>query len=57
MLAGGVVGYKAKYQDTVAHSSTEAEFVAACETAKTVLFFRSLLNDTGTSQERCTLNG
>jgi hypothetical protein len=50
MLAGAVVGYNTKYQDTVAHSSTEAEFVAACEMAKTVLFFRSILNESGISQ-------
>jgi len=55
VLAGTVVGYKTKYQDTVAHSSTEAEFVAACETAKIVLFFRSILNDIGISQEAATV--
>jgi hypothetical protein len=29
MYAGGTVGYKTKYQDTIALSSTEAEFTAA----------------------------
>jgi hypothetical protein len=34
MYAGGAIGYKSKFQSIIAHSSTEAEFVAACETAK-----------------------
>jgi hypothetical protein len=47
MYAGGAVGYKSKFQTVIAHSSTEAEFVAACDTAKMILFFRSLLQDVG----------
>jgi hypothetical protein len=33
-LAGGTVAYKCKFQPTVAGSSTEAEFMAACDTGK-----------------------
>jgi hypothetical protein len=43
MFAGGAVGYKSKFQPVITHSSTEAEFVAACDTAKHILFYRSLL--------------
>jgi len=31
MVAGGVAGYKTKFQNTIQLSSTEAEWVAACE--------------------------
>lgn len=30
MYAGSAVGYKSKYQENIAHSTTEAEFTAAC---------------------------
>lgn len=43
MYAGGVVGYRTRFQDTIAHSSTEAEFTAACDAGKLILYFRSLL--------------
>jgi hypothetical protein len=52
--AGGAIGYKCKYQDTIAHSSTEAEFVAACDAGKMILFFRSLLQDLGYEQPEAT---
>lgn len=55
MYAGAVIGYKTKYQDTIALSSTEAEFVAACDTAKLILYFRSLLYDLGIPQEDATI--
>jgi hypothetical protein len=38
MLAGGVIGYKSKYQPTIALSLTEAEFTAASEAGKTILY-------------------
>jgi hypothetical protein len=53
MFAHGIVGYKTKYQDTIAHSSTEAEFVA--DAAKLLLFFRSLLDDLGIPQDDATI--
>ena len=37
-LAGGTIHYKTKFQDGIAHSSAEAEFVAACEAAKIALY-------------------
>jgi hypothetical protein len=38
MYAGGAIGYKSKFQPIIAHSYTEAKFVAACDTAKLILF-------------------
>jgi hypothetical protein len=55
MYAGGAVGYKTKYQPVIAHSSTEAEFVAACDTGKMILFFRSLLQEVGVQQHDATI--
>jgi len=55
VYAGGAVGYKCKYQDVIAHSSTEAEFTAACDAGKMLLFFRSILNDLGYEQEDATV--
>ena len=55
MYAGAAIGYKTKYQDTIALSSTEAEFVAACDTAKLILYFRSLLHDLDIPQDEATV--
>ena len=46
-MAGAPVMYKTKMQPTVALSSTEAEFVAASETGKMVLYLRSILDELG----------
>lgn len=55
ILAGGVIGYKTKFQPVIAHSSTEAEFIAACDTAKMILFFRSILEELGIEQQEATV--
>jgi KUP system potassium uptake protein len=55
MYAGGAIGYKSKFQPVIAHSSTEAEFVAACDTAKLILFYRSLMHDVGLEQNDATI--
>jgi hypothetical protein len=54
MYAGGAVGYKSKYQDNIAHSTTEAEFTAACDAAKQILFFRSVLDEMNIEQHHAT---
>jgi hypothetical protein len=54
MFAGGAVAYKSKYQDVIAMSTTEAEFVAACDAAKVILFLRSILEDLGIEQPDAT---
>ncbi len=54
-LAGGTIAYKSKLQPTVAGSSTEAEFMAAYNTGKMILFVRSVLWDLGIPQEAATV--
>jgi hypothetical protein len=44
-----------KFQPTVAGSSTEAEFMAVCNTAKMILFIRSVLWDLNILQEAATM--
>jgi hypothetical protein len=44
-LAGVTIAYKIKFQPTVALSSTEAEFMAACDASKMSLYIRSVLWD------------
>ena len=53
-IAGGAVFYKTNFQSTVALSSNEAEFIAACEAAKVVLYIRSILDDINITQEKAT---
>ena len=55
MYAGGAVGYVTRFQDTIAHSSTEAEFTAACDAGKLILYFRSLLEDMAIPQSDATI--
>ena len=50
LLAGAVVAYKTRLQPTPALSSTEAEFMAACDAGKICLFVRSVLHDLGVPQ-------
>jgi len=54
-LAGGTIAYKCKFQPTVAGSSTEAEFKAAYDKGKMILFMRSVLWDLDIPQEAATL--
>ena len=44
-LAGGTIAYKTFLQPTVALSSSEAEFMAAVDSAKTTLYIQSILYD------------
>jgi hypothetical protein len=41
-LARGTVAYKCKFKSTVAGSSMEAKFMAACDTGKMILFVQSV---------------
>ena len=54
-LAGGTIAYKTKFQPTVALSSTEAEFMAACDVGRMCLFVRSILWDLNIPQEAATV--
>ena len=53
-IAGGAVLYKTKFQDTIALSSTQEEFSAACDAGKCILYVRSLLQEIGLNQENAT---
>ena len=55
MYAEVVVYYKTKYHETIALSSTEAEFVALCDAGKVVLYARSILNYLKVSQDNATV--
>ena len=39
MCAGGIIGYKTRYQDTVSQSFTESKFIAAADAGHTILYF------------------
>jgi hypothetical protein len=54
-LAGGPIAYKTKLQVTVAMSSTEAEFMAACDAGKMLLFIRSILYDLHVPQQAASI--
>ena len=53
-FCGGTIYYKTKFQDTIALSSTEAEFTAACDAGKAILYVRSILNEIGVPQNEAT---
>ena len=53
-LAGGAIHYKTKYQDIVATSTSEAEFIAAAEAGKQILYIRSILDTINVPQEAAT---
>ena len=52
MFAGGAIAYKSKYQEVIALSTMEAEFVAAWDAAKIILFLHSILEDLGIHKKR-----
>jgi len=52
MHAGGLFGYKPKYQE---HITTEADFIAACDAIKMILYFRSLLQELNIDQSHTTV--
>ena len=53
-IVGGIIYYKIRFQITVSLSSTEAEFLAACEASKVILYIRSILDDIGIPQDEAT---
>ena len=53
-LAGGTLLYKTKYQDTISLSTTEAEFTAACDAGKAILYVRSILDEINLPQDQAT---
>ena len=55
MFAGGCVYYKTKFQPTIALSSTESEFAAACDAGKAILYVRSILDEINMPQHEATV--
>ena len=53
-LCGGTILYNTKYQDTIALSTTEAEFTAACDAGKAILYVRSILDEINLPQDEAT---
>ena len=49
-IGGGVVSYNSKRQPSVALSSTEAEYMAACSATQEAIYLRRLLADLGFEQ-------
>ena len=54
-IAGGTVLYKTHFQPTIALSTTEAEFTAACEAGKYILYLRTILSEIGLDQNDATI--
>jgi hypothetical protein len=54
-LAGGCAAYKTQLLPTVALSSTEAEYMGACNSGKMILFVRSILWDLGVLQSAASI--
>jgi hypothetical protein len=54
MLNGGPVTWGSRQQQCVSLSTTEAKYVAACETTRQISWFRNLLQDVGIVQKAPT---
>jgi hypothetical protein len=54
-LAGSTIAYKTKFHPTVAFSTTEVEFMAACDVGWMSLFVCSILWDLDIPQEAATI--
>lgn len=54
-FAGAAIYYKTKFQNSISHSSTEAEFIAACDAGKAALYLRSIFEDIGVPQHAATI--
>ncbi|KAJ9540535.1 hypothetical protein OSB04_027041 [Centaurea solstitialis] len=44
-LNGGAISWKSSKQDTIADSTTEAEYIAACDAAKEAVWLKNFLSD------------
>ena len=53
-IAGGTILYKTKFQNCIALSSTEAEFTAACDAGRSILYVRSILDEINMPQDSAT---
>jgi len=55
IYAGAAISWSSKKQATVALSSTEAEYIAACSAAQEAIYLRALLKDMGEEQTGPTI--
>jgi len=53
-IAGGSIFYKTNFQSSVALNSIRAEFIAACETPKVIIYIRSILDDIHIRQDKAS---
>ncbi|KAK9870289.1 hypothetical protein WA026_006376 [Henosepilachna vigintioctopunctata] len=56
LMNGGPVTWASRKQNTIALSTTESEYMAACDAAKEILWIKQFLLDIGESQNCFTLN-
>ena len=54
-LSGGTILAKTRYQEIIAQSSTEAEFIAAADAGKAILYVRSILDQIDIPQHAATV--
>lgn len=54
-FGGAAIYYKTKFQSTIAQSSTEAEFMSACDAGKISLYLRSILDELDIDQDKATV--
>lgn len=48
-LSGAPISWRSKRQDTIAHSTCEAEYIAASDAAKEAVWLRNFINELGTA--------
>ena len=53
---GGAVSWQSRLQKSVALSTTEAEYMAALEASKEVIWIRDFIGELGIRQEECQLH-
>lgn len=56
LMNGGPVTWASRKQNTIALSTTESEYMAACDAAKEILWIKQFLLDIGESQNSVILN-
>jgi hypothetical protein len=54
LLGGAAISWSSKKQNSVALSSTEAEYMAACATVQKVIYLRTLLSDLREEQKEAS---
>lgn len=55
MLAGGPIVWASRRQSVVAQSTTEAEYIAAADATKKILWLRQLMSSVNAEQKNATI--